>query len=100
MPSGTAFAHTNFDTLVKSKIAALNGRGAEYNRHILNDIAMNGHLLPYDVVNNLKSKGLFERIYYPTVIRRIKDLEKKGYLAEAGKRVTKRGKQTEESMYG
>ena len=100
LPNGTNFTHTIFDDLVKSKISILKGRGAEYNKYVLKNIAMNGHLLPYDVFNNLKQKCIFDKLYYPTVLRRIKDLEKKGYLAEAGKRITTRGKQTEEATYG
>ncbi len=99
MSNVTAFRYTNFDELMKLKIPALR-RAAENNIHILNQIALNGPLLPYDIFNNLKEEGIYVRTDYPTVNRRIRGLKKKGYLSEAGKRRTERGKRTKESLYG
>lgn len=99
LSNGTTLRYTNFDELLKLKIPALR-RAAENNTHILNHIASNGPLLPYDVFNNLKDKGIYTRTDYPTVNKRIRALKKKGYLSETGKRRIKRGKQTKESLYG
>lgn len=96
MQQKTISMHVNFDDLVKAKIPALGARGAKYNKLVLQQIALNGPLLPFDVLKNL---GLNSTMY-PTIHRRIMDLKRKGYLAEAGKRPTKRGEQTEKTMYG
>ena len=99
LPNLTDSEYTNLDELLKLKIPALR-RAAENNTHILNQIALKGPLLPYDIFNDLKKEGIYVSTDYPTVNRRIKDLTKKEYLAEAGKRGTARGKKTKESMYG
>lgn len=88
--------HTNFDELVKVKIPALGSKASTNNRLILEYIALNGPKLPYDVHKDLE----YDSNQYSTVNRRIRDLKKDGYLAEAGKRTTERGKQEEETMYG
>ena len=89
--------HINFNQLVEMKILALSGKKAKNNRLVLEHIAKNGPLLKYDIFKNLKTTGLDR---YSTVHRRVDNLVKNGYLEESGKRVTKRGKQEEESMYG
>lgn len=96
MQEKTVSVHIIFDELVKAKIPALGERGAENNKLVLEQIALNGPLLPFDV---LKSLGLKLKMY-PTIHRRIMDLKNRRYLAEAGKRSTKRGEQTEKPMYG
>ena len=102
MQNKTVSMHINLDELIKSRIPALREKAAENNKRILEQIALNGPLLPYDVHKNLnaKSKGSTGPILYSTINRRIKDLKKRGYLKAAGTRLTERGKQTEESMYG
>lgn len=94
--------HINLDELVKSRIPALREKAAENNRLVLEQIALNGPLLPYDVLKNLNARsiGSLAAILYSTVNRRIKDLKNRGYLAIAGKRLTERGKRTEEPAYG
>jgi len=89
--------HINLDQLVELKIPAFSGVKAKNNKLILETIAMNGPLIKYDVFRNLKLKGLDR---YSTVSRRMDDLKERRYLAEAGKRVIKRGRQEEESKYG
>jgi DNA-binding MarR family transcriptional regulator len=89
--------HTNLDELFEAKIPALKGIGRKNNLLILETIAMEGPLLKYDVYKRLKEKGLEE---YSTVTRRIDSLREKGYLEEADKRITARGKRKAESMYG
>jgi len=89
--------HINFDELCELKIPALRGRAKTNNLLILETIAMCGPLLKYDVWKKLKERGIAE---YSTITRRIDVLRKKGYLAEAGRRLTERGKQKAESMYG
>jgi len=89
--------HINLDELSQMKIPALKGRARTNNLLILKTIATEGPLLKYDVYKKLKKKGIAE---YSTVTRRIDSLKERGYLDEAGKRTTERGKQKAESMYG
>lgn len=90
----TTSKHINLDELLPLKIPVFSGIGADNTALILEHIATSGPLLKYDIFKNL----CFVR--YSTVSRRIDDLRKRGYLAEAGKRSTARGKRIEESMYG
>lgn len=80
--------------LLPLKIPVFSGIGADNTSLILEHIATSGPLLKYDIFKNL----CFAR--YSTASRRIDDLRKRGYLAEAGKRSTTRGKRIEESMCG
>jgi len=89
--------HINLDDLSQMKIPALKGRARPNNLLILEAIATEGPLLKYDVHKKLKKKGIAE---YSTVTRRIDSLKEKGYLDEADKRITERGKRKAESMYG
>jgi len=89
--------HINLDELSQMKIPALRGRSRTNNFLILETIATEGPLLKYDVYKKLKKKGIAE---YSTVTRRIDSLKEKGYLDAASKRITERGKQKAESMYG
>lgn len=92
-----AIPHTNLDELSQMKIPALRGRGRTNSLLILEIIAMEGPLLKYDVYKKLEEKGISE---YSTITRRIDSLKEKGYLNEAGRRKTERGKRKAESMYG
>jgi len=89
--------HTNINELSQMKVPALRGIGRRNNLLILETIAMEGPLLKYDVYKKLKKRGIEE---YSTVTRRIDSLRKRGYLDEAGRRITARGKRKAESMYG
>jgi hypothetical protein len=89
--------HINLDELYEMKIPALRGRAKTSNLLILETIALSGPLLKYGVWKKLEKRGIPE---YSTITRRIDSLKKKGYLAEAGKRSTQRGKQKAESVYG
>jgi len=77
--------------LVKQKIPILSDRASENNRQVLMTIALKGPLLKYDVRSEIGSE-------YSTISRRIDDLLKKGYLVEAGTRITQRG--VPETQYG
>lgn len=90
-------SHIILNDLFQLKIPALRGMGKGNNILILEILASEGPLLKYDVYKKLKEKGVSE---YSTITRRIDSLREKGYLNEAGQRITKRGKQKEESMYG
>jgi len=92
-----AILHTNVNELSQMKIPALKGIGRRNNLLILETIATEGPLLKYDVYKKLKKKGIEE---YSTVTRRIDSLKEKGYLNEADRRITARGKRKAESMYG
>ena len=89
--------HTNVNELSQMKIPALKGIGRRNNLLILETIATEGPLLKYDVYKKLKKRGIEE---YSTVTRRIDSLREKGYLNEADRRITARGKRKAESMYG
>jgi hypothetical protein len=78
----------------EQRIRLFHEKGAENNRRILKYIALNGAMLKYDIAKKAGAVG------YSTVSRRINDLIARGYLAEAGRRPTLRGRQKEESMYG
>lgn len=97
MLSQTKIPHIKLEELSQMKIPALKGRARANNLLILETIASEGSLLKYGVHKRLKKKGIAE---YSTVTRRIDSLRKKGYLDEAGKRITERGKRKAESMYG
>ena len=90
-------SHINFEDLAQIKIPALRGRAKINNLLILETLATEGPLLKYDVYKKLKKRGIPE---YSTITRRIDSLREKGYLDEADKRITERGKRKAESMYG
>ena len=92
----SSYLHSNFNELVKVRIPVLGNRAAENNKAILGKIALEGPLLKYDVSKSL-NLSLSD---YGTISRRIDALTKAGYLEEAGKRATRRGKQTKQSLYG
>jgi hypothetical protein len=92
----TTHPHSNLNELVKARIPALGKRAAENNKAILEKVALEGPLLKYDVSKSL-NLSLSD---YGTISRRIDALTKAGYLDEAGKRATRRGKQTKQSLYG
>jgi len=94
LPTKKDHSHIYFDDLVRLKIPALSERGTENNRLILKTIALNGPMLKYRIFKNVQVGR------YSTVSRRVDSLTKTGYLGEASKRATERGKRTEESMYG
>jgi len=91
------FVHSNLVELAQMKIPALKERSRENNLSILKTIALEGPMLKYDMYKRLEKRGIRE---YSTITRRVDSLKEKGYLDEAGKRNTERGKQKEESMYG
>jgi hypothetical protein len=94
MQSTDIFRHGNLNQLIAIKIPISRGRGSENNMAILEQIALMGPLLKYDIFKNLKS------VEYSTISRRVDDLAERGYIGVAGKRLTGRGKQKEESTYG
>jgi hypothetical protein len=89
--------HTNIEEFAQMKIPVLKGIGRRNNLLILETIGIEGPLLKYDVYKKLKKRGIEE---YSTITRRIDSLKERGYLSEADKRVTARGKRKAESMYG
>jgi len=85
---------SSLDGLTVTRIPVLSGRGSDNNKSIFKTVALRGPLLKYDIHKDTQIEQ------YSTVSRRVRDLAKRGYLAESGRRVTERGKQTEEAMYG
>jgi len=70
--------------------AILRGREGRMNGYIIRYLALNGPSLIYSVAKDLASKSQ-TRIHYPTVNRRMHDLEHQKYLEKAGARTTKAG---------
>src|SRR2546422_518073 len=68
----------------------LRGREGRMNGHIIRYLALNGSSLIFSVAKNLASKSQ-TRIHYPTVNRRMHELERQSYLEKAGTRTTKAG---------
>ena len=81
------------EELASQRLSLFSEKGGANNRQILTCIALDGSMLKYDLAKKTK-------IINSTVSRRVDNLVARGYLAEAGKRITQRGKQTEEFMYG
>jgi hypothetical protein len=86
--------HTYLEKSIESKISAFSGIASNNNRLIIKSIALNGPMLKYSITKSAR----IDR--YSTASRRIDDLVERGYIAEAGKRATKRGRKAEEPMYG
>jgi hypothetical protein len=86
--------HTYFDEIARSAIPIFRRKGASNNRAILKCIALNEPMLKYDIAKTLKIGR------YSTISRRVDDLIDREYIAEAGQRITRRGKQSKETMYG
>ena len=85
--------HSILQDLIELKIPVLSGKAADNNGQVLETLALNGPLLKYGILKHLD-------VRYSTVSRRVDDLSKRGYLTETGTRTTKRGRQSEENMYG
>ena len=68
----------------------LRGREGRMNGHIIRYLALNGPSLIFSVAKELSSKSQ-TKIHYPTVNRRMHDLERQSYLQKAGTRTTKAG---------
>jgi hypothetical protein len=88
----TNYSHT-LEELAFQRIPIFTERGAENNREILACVALNGSMLKYDIAKKTKMLN-------STASRRVDALAERGYLGEAGKRLTQRGRQAEETMYG
>ncbi|MGD0645516.1 MAG: hypothetical protein ABSA75_11485 [Candidatus Bathyarchaeia archaeon] len=86
--------HSNLNQLLAAKVPILSGRGSSNSFAIVEQIALNGPLLKYDIFKNLG------KARYSTISRRVDDLMEREYLGIARKRLTQRGKHVEESMYG
>ena len=94
MQENQSIQQAYFKKLIQLKIPILSGPASKNNQFILRSIALSGPMLKYRIFKDAKIN------IYSTASRRISNLVKRGYLAEAGKRITERGKQAEESMYG
>jgi hypothetical protein len=86
--------HMYFDNVARSAIPIFQGKGATNNRTILRCIALNQPMLKYGIAKMLKIGR------YSTISRRVDDLVDREYIAEAGQRITRRGKQSKETVYG
>ncbi|MHA1941421.1 MAG: hypothetical protein ACXAB2_05535 [Candidatus Hodarchaeales archaeon] len=84
----------DFNSLIQLKIPAYSGRSANNNKRIIECVATNGPLLKYGIA---QQAGI---IQYSTVSRRVDDLLQRKYLGIAGKKITERGRQSEEIAYG
>lgn len=90
--------HIESEELVSSKIAAFQGKDSRNNKLILKILALDGPLIKYDIFKALKPEGIRN---YSTISRRVDELKRRGYIENAGTRLTRVGKRVEEShTYG
>lgn len=90
--------HIESEELVSGKIAAFQGKASRNNKLVLKILALDGPLIKYDIFKALKPEGITN---YPTISRRVDDLKRRGYIENAGTRLTRVGKRVEEShTYG
>jgi len=80
----------DIETSVGPFPAILRGREGRMNGYIIRYLTLNGPSLIFSVAKDLASKSQ-TRIHYPTVNRRMHDLERQSYLEKAGTRTTKAG---------
>jgi len=74
-----------------ARITVFKGRDARLNRAIFWILAQQGPLTIYDIWRKLRIQRDFAYIPYNTVNRRVRALEKQGYIEKSGERKTKTG---------
>jgi len=75
---------------IGARLPILKGREGKMNGQIIRYLALNGPSLIYSVHKDLESRSQ-TKVHYPTVNRRMHDLELQQYVEKAGKRDTKAG---------
>jgi hypothetical protein len=66
---------------MKTKIGIFNGKQAQHNKYLLLTLYNSGPLTGWEFAKTVREKGL--RSLYSTFNRRLRDLEKKGYVEKA-----------------
>jgi DNA-binding PadR family transcriptional regulator len=74
-----------------ARIAVFKGRDARLNKAIFWILAQQSPLTIYDIWRKLRAQRNFTYIPYNTVNRRVRALEKQGYVEKDGERRTKTG---------
>lgn len=72
-------------------LSVFKGREAKLNRAIFQALALKGPQTAYDIHKNVKRLRELRYAYYGNVNKRIRDLEVRGYVIEAGFKKTKAG---------
>jgi len=73
------------------RISVFKGRKAKLNRAIFYILAGKGPHTIYDIHRALKTQRRLRHIRYPSVNRRVRSLEEKGYIKKIGIKKTKTG---------
>jgi hypothetical protein len=74
-----------------ARISVFRGRDARLNKAIFWILAEQGQLTIYDLWRKLRVQRDFVYVRYNTVNRRVRVLERQGYLEKSGERKTKTG---------
>jgi DNA-binding PadR family transcriptional regulator len=76
-----------------TELSVFKGREAKLNRAIFNTLTTKSPLLAYDIAKEIQRLRGLKRTRYTNVNRRIKALEKDGFIQIAGSRKTQAGSQ-------
>ena len=74
-----------------SELSVFKGREARLNRAIFRSLSLQGVQTAYDLHKNMRSFENLQRIHYANVNKRLRVLEKLGYVKRKGTRRTKAG---------
>jgi DNA-binding PadR family transcriptional regulator len=73
------------------RISIFKGREAKLNRAIFHILALKGPLTIYDLYKEVRARRRLRRTRYASVNKRVKSLEKSGYIKKIGVKRTKAG---------
>jgi DNA-binding PadR family transcriptional regulator len=75
----------------RGRISIFKGREAKLNRAIFHVLALKGPLIIYDIFKEVKTRRRLRRTRYASVNKRVRLLEKSGYIKKIGVKRTKAG---------
>jgi hypothetical protein len=75
----------------RGRISIFKGREAKLNRAIFHILALKGPLAIYDIYKEVRARRRLRRTRYATVNKRVRSLEKSGYIMKIGLKKTKAG---------
>ncbi len=73
------------------KLSVFKGREAKLNRAIFHTLALKGLQTIYDIHKQVKTQKMLRHIRYASVNKRVRTLEKSGYINKIGAKKTKAG---------
>lgn len=73
------------------RISVFKGREAKLNYAIFHILAIKGSLTIYDIQKEVKTRKKLRHLRYATVNKRVRSLEKSGYIKKIGAKKTKAG---------